>query len=96
MNALAKKVSPFVLLGIGVAGATYVSLNNRKEKFVNTRNILKEKAMLFWPKQKPSACDSLLEKAGHPDPHDIGDNRMVDEGAMFSINYYNEKMHSSS
>ena len=30
------------------------------------------------------------EKLGHPDPHNIEDNKMVDEGAMYSVNYYNE------
>jgi len=32
-----------------------------------------------------------IHKAGHPDPMDIEDNKMVSEGSMFSVQYYNEK-----
>ncbi|GKU84434.1 hypothetical protein [Niallia sp. NCCP-28] len=36
--------------------------------------------------------ENLLVKAGNPDPEDIGDNNMVNEGAMYSVNYYNKNM----
>ncbi|MBA9042441.1 hypothetical protein HNP21_005576 [Bacillus aryabhattai] len=32
-----------------------------------------------------------ISKAGHPDPMDIEDNKMVSEGSTFSVHYYNEK-----
>jgi hypothetical protein len=32
-----------------------------------------------------------IHKAGHPDPMDIEDNKMVSEGSMFPVQYYNEK-----
>ena len=32
-----------------------------------------------------------IHKAGHPDPLDIEDNKMVSEGSMFPVQYYNEK-----
>lgn len=34
----------------------------------------------------------LRSKVGHSDPEDLQDNRMVDEGAQFSVNYYNENL----
>ncbi|WP_181186288.1 hypothetical protein [Alkalicoccus urumqiensis] len=35
------------------------------------------------------------EKVGHSDPEDLQDNSMVDEGAQFSVNYYNENIKDS-
>lgn len=37
-----------------------------------------------------SSQEELLTKAGNPDPEDIGDNNMVNEGAMYSVHYYNK------
>ncbi|PLT31405.1 hypothetical protein [Peribacillus deserti] len=31
-----------------------------------------------------------VEKAGLPDPHDIEDNKMVDEGSQYGVHYYNK------
>ena len=39
---------------------------------------------------------SEFTTAGHPDPHDIQDNKMVDEGAMTSVQYYNEEVQDTS
>jgi len=39
-----------------------------------------------------STQEDLLVKAGNPDPEDIGDNNMVNEGAMYSVHYYNKNM----
>ena len=35
--------------------------------------------------------EPLMVKTGNPDPQDIGDNNMVSEGAMYSVNYYNKQ-----
>lgn len=35
-----------------------------------------------------------MTKAGFSDPHDPDDNRMVEEGSMTSVQYYNEKVQS--
>ncbi|PKG25075.1 hypothetical protein [Niallia nealsonii] len=42
--------------------------------------------------QSSSNQKDLLVKAGNPDPEDIGDNNMVNEGAMYSVNYYNKNI----
>ncbi|MBM7693444.1 hypothetical protein JOC77_002884 [Peribacillus deserti] len=31
-----------------------------------------------------------VQKAGLPDPHDIEDNKMVDEGSQYGVHYYNK------
>ncbi|MDX1771417.1 MAG: hypothetical protein R3328_07820, partial [Planococcaceae bacterium] len=35
-------------------------------------------------------------KQGHSDPHDVDDNTMVDEGAMTSVQYYNDEVQSKT
>ena len=50
-----------------------------------------------WKRKiKPSPLDKSkilpIEKAGNPHPQDIEDNKMVDEGALYSVKYYNQKM----
>ena len=37
---------------------------------------------------------SQMTKAGYSDPTDPDDNRMVEEGAMTSVQYYNEEVQS--
>jgi hypothetical protein len=32
-----------------------------------------------------------IDKAGKPDPEDVDDTKMVSEGAMTGVQYYNEK-----
>ncbi|RCK09633.1 hypothetical protein DT075_35985 [Bacillus licheniformis] len=49
----------------------------------------KEKIPYFSEKHN---VDSFpVEKAGHPSPHDIEDNKMVSEGSMYPVQYYDEK-----
>lgn len=43
----------------------------------------------------PSKEDFPIEKAGNPDPHDIEDNKMVDEGSQYAVQYHDEKKDDS-
>lgn len=47
-----------------------------------------EKGRRKFSIKKPSLP---LDKAGHPDPNDIEDNKMVSEGSMYPVEYYNKK-----
>lgn len=85
------KMAPYVWLGLGVAGLAYLSEKENRDKAMELMSDLKHRAVSFWCKQQPDACHDLLAKAGHPDPNDIPDNKMVDEGAMYSVKYYNEE-----
>lgn len=85
-----KSVGSYVMLGVGIAGVSMVSTKRNREKIVSAYSKMKTKALKFWQKQQ-SEIDQLLEKAGHPNPYDIGDSRMIDEGSMTGIQYYNKK-----
>lgn len=75
--------------GIGVSAALWLSCKpNRLKASILLRD---------WKRKiKPSPLDKSqilpVEKAGNPHPHDIEDNKMVEEGALYSVQYYNEKM----
>ncbi|GIN95353.1 hypothetical protein J6TS1_12230 [Siminovitchia terrae] len=82
---------PYVLLGFGMAGALLSSKENR-EKVLGLVGKVKEKAIDLWGSQEES---EWLKKAGRPDPYDFEDAKMVEEGAQYSINYYNKKVQQS-
>ncbi|WP_280769310.1 hypothetical protein [Salipaludibacillus daqingensis] len=71
------------------AGSYYLGKPENREKVTHRVNQLKAKINNKTNKDHQS---HLTEKVGHSDPYDIEDNSMVDEGATFSVNYYNEKL----
>jgi hypothetical protein len=94
MMAKASNLGPYVLLGVGVAGVAYLSAKSNRSKSMFMFEKLKCKVLNMWHGNSGEECNDLLEKSGHPDPYDFEDNRMVDEGAMFSVNYYNKEQYS--
>lgn len=78
------------VLAVGM-GTSLIVWASSKPNRIKLENVFRE-----WKRKiKPSAIEKNsnlpVEKGGHPDPHDIGDNKMVGEGAMYSVRYYNEK-----
>ncbi|MBS4219465.1 hypothetical protein KHA96_14195 [Bacillus sp. FJAT-49711] len=88
---MSKSINPLLLLGLGIAGASYLSKQENREKVMDLYRTAKERVVDFLCDQNPSACQDLLDKAGNPDPHDLGDTRMVGEGAMYAVDYYNKE-----
>jgi len=88
---MSKNINPLLWLGLGIAGASYLSKQENREKVIELYQSVKGKVVDFLCEQNPSACQDLLEKAGNPDPHDLGDTRMVGEGAMYAVDYYNKE-----
>ncbi|AMA50929.1 MULTISPECIES: hypothetical protein [Bacillus] len=41
--------------------------------------------------KQPDMDTFPVDKAGHPHPEDIEDNKMVSEGSMYPVQYYDEK-----
>lgn len=84
-----KNTSKLVLSGVALStiGVTSYVLKEekRKNKVMSMIQTMKNKAINSVTK------DSIKKKTGHPDPYDIEDNTMVAEGAMYSVNYYDEK-----
>ncbi len=80
----------------GVATAAFMYLYNQKNResakvaLKNTKT--KVASMLDTKKHQPTQ----MTKAGFSDPGDPDDNRMIEEGAMTSVMYYNERVQDSN
>ncbi|MEH7441285.1 hypothetical protein V7201_03030 [Bacillus sp. JJ1122] len=76
-----------VMLGVGAAALWMAMKPENKTKLTNMATQMKDKIM-------PSGKTDLtpVEKAGNPDPLDVEDNKMVSEGSMYGVNYYNENL----
>lgn len=72
----------YLLFGVGVT-ALWLALkpDNQYIELVSLKNKL---VPLKKKKRLP------IEKGGYPDPLDVEDNKMVSEGSMYSVNYFNE------
>ncbi|PYZ93555.1 hypothetical protein CR194_10340 [Salipaludibacillus keqinensis] len=87
---MANKWLTSTLLATAVAaGSYYLGKDENREKLSHNYNRLKSK---MKKETKEDYDPYYAEKLGHSDPQDIGDNSMVDEGAVFSVNYYNENL----
>jgi hypothetical protein len=78
-----------------VAGAfAYFQKPENRDKAKVTFNNLKTRANSYMDKQ--NLKNTQMTKAGHSDPYDPDDNRMVEEGSMTSVQYYNEEVQDSN
>ncbi|MCD8510999.1 MAG: hypothetical protein LRY73_14815 [Bacillus sp. (in: Bacteria)] len=70
------------------AGAYFLAQEERRKQLRDYYNRSKAKLL----NRTKEECDPVLqEKVGHSHPHDHEDNTMVDEGAVYSVNYYNKR-----
>ncbi|WP_236634682.1 hypothetical protein [Alteribacter lacisalsi] len=87
---MANKLITSTLVATAVAaGSYYFGKEENREKLYHSFKRIKSKVK---NETKEDHNPYLNEKVGHSDPDDIQDNSMVDEGAMYSVNYYNENM----
>ncbi|WP_147803572.1 hypothetical protein [Alkalicoccus halolimnae] len=78
------------LAASAIAAAGYY-LGNEKNREKVGHYINRAKAEIKGDTKEDNKED-FYEKVGHSDPQDLEDNSMVDEGAMFSVNYYNQNI----
>ncbi|MBM7619281.1 hypothetical protein JOC95_001130 [Bacillus tianshenii] len=78
----------YLLVGAGLTGVGLIAYNPSRNKLVSFTKGLKSRIGSFNLKKS----NLPIEKAGNPDPEDIEDNKMVSEGAMYSVDYYNKKV----
>ncbi|MEI4770739.1 hypothetical protein WAX74_14015 [Psychrobacillus sp. FJAT-51614] len=84
------KSNTLLLAGLAAGAYAYFSKKENRDKAMVAFNNTKAKVNSFMEAQKHNQSD--LTAAGHPDPHDTPDNKMVDEGAMTSVQYYNDEV----
>ncbi|MET3729611.1 hypothetical protein ABID52_003192 [Fictibacillus halophilus] len=81
------KTQSWALIGLGTGALVWLSF---KPNRIKTKMKFKD----MKRRVRPHHIDRTqlpINKAGHPDPMDVDDNKMVEEGAMYSVNYYNDK-----
>ncbi|MGG3561239.1 hypothetical protein ABES03_06515 [Neobacillus rhizosphaerae] len=78
-----------VAVGIGASAAMWLS---SKPNRVKAETVLREWKRKVKPTVFEKAEQLPIEKGAHPHPLDVEDNNMVSEGAMYSVQFYNEKI----
>ncbi|WP_456274529.1 hypothetical protein [Bacillus sp. AK031] len=78
-----KPLSSTLIVGAAAGAGLMMSKKDNRVKMQNMMESLKHK----WKNRNKE--DFPVEKAGHPYPEDVEDNKMVSEGAQTSVQYYN-------
>ncbi len=79
------------LLAVGIGTSAAIWLANKPNR-IKVENFMRDWKRKFIPTVFDKSEQLPIEKGGHPDPQDIEDNSMVSEGAMYSVQFYNEKV----
>jgi len=85
-----RKNNSLLLAGLAAGAYAYFSKKENREKALVAFNNTKTKVNSYLESQKLNKTETT--KTGHSDPNDTEDNNMVDEGAMTSVQYYNEEV----
>ena len=83
-------IGSLVTVGIGI-GAAATWLANKPNR-IQAKTFLRQWKRKVTPTPYSQNTQRVIEKGGNPHPQDIEDNEMVSEGAMYAVDYYNEKM----
>lgn len=93
------KTKKMFKVGIGLAGAiglsTILKDKKKREQLFNYYQNSKNKWVAVLNSNSTTSQRDLVEKAGNPNPYDTQDNKMVDEGALYGVKYYNKTKQTS-
>ncbi|TQR21260.1 hypothetical protein [Psychrobacillus vulpis] len=78
--------------GLVAFAVVYFNKMENREKAKTTMKNSKTKMSSYMDSRKHQPTQ--MTKAGFSDPNDPDDNRMVEEGSMYSVQYYIEKVQS--
>ena len=79
------------LLAVGVGATAAYWLSNKPNR-IKAESLLKDWKRKIMPTVYQKSEQLPIEKGGNPHPLDVEDNKMVDEGAQYSVQFYNEKL----
>lgn len=85
------KLAMTSLMAVGLGASAAVWLSSKPNR-IKAESLLREWKRKIKPSPFEKSENLPIKKGGIPHPHDIEDNKMVDEGAMYSVQFYNEKM----
>lgn len=84
------RVGSLVTVGVGLGATAAMWLANKPNR-IQAKMVLRDWKRKLVPPPYSEATQRVIEKGGNPQPQDLEDNNMVSEGAMYSVDYYNEK-----
>ena len=87
---MARKRNTLLLATLATGAYAYFSKKENRDKAQVAFNNMKTKLDSLVQSQKLNRSPDT--KAGHSDPYDLQDNKMVSEGAQTSVHYYNEEV----
>jgi hypothetical protein len=82
-------LSSMIMTGLGACAAMWFS---SKPNRIKAGNIFRDWKRKIKPSPFHKSKHLPIKKGGIPHPHDLEDNNMVSEGALYSVKFYNEKM----
>ncbi|WP_075619283.1 hypothetical protein [Paenisporosarcina indica] len=88
-----RKNNSLLLAGLAAGAYAYFRKKENRDKALVAFNNTKTKVNSYLESQKTNKDE--MTKTGHSDPVDTEDNKMVDEGSMTSVKYYNEEIQDS-
>ncbi|MBG9769921.1 hypothetical protein [Bacillus vallismortis] len=77
-------------LAVSTVGITSYLLKDPSNR-QKAREFIHSMKMKMKMTKQPEMEKFPVDKAGHPHPQDIEDNKMVSEGSMYPVQYYDEK-----
>jgi hypothetical protein len=81
-------LSSMIMAGLGACAMWFSSKPNR----IKAGTIFREWKRKIKPSPFHKSKNLPIKKGGIPHPHDLEDNNMVSEGALYSVKFYNEQM----
>lgn len=78
-----------MVVGLGASAAVWLT---NKPNRIKVENFLRDWKHKIKPNVFIKSELLPIHKGGNPHPHDLEDNNMVSEGAMYSVQFYNEKI----
>ncbi|MGG1679206.1 hypothetical protein ACIFOT_26290 [Neobacillus sp. NRS-1170] len=82
-------IKSIIVVGLGASAAVWLS---SKPNRIKAESKLRELKWKIKPTPFHKSENLPIEKGGNPHPHDLEDHNMVDEGALYSVKFFNEKM----
>ncbi|MRX73915.1 hypothetical protein GJU40_17405 [Bacillus lacus] len=82
-------LSGVALSTVGIASYLLKDQPKRAKMKLFAKDV-KSKILPYVSKTKKLQREFPVAKGGNPDPQDIEDNKMVSEGAQYSVQYYNQ------
>ncbi|WP_026568250.1 hypothetical protein [Bacillus sp. UNC41MFS5] len=89
MKRMVPVTSIIVAAGMGASAAMWLS---SKPNRLKAESVLRDWKRKIKPTPFHKSEELPIEKGGNPHPRDLEDNNMVSEGAMYSVQFFNEKM----